>query len=86
MFYTNKKIASIIVPDSVIFIGYSGFYWCNDLTSVYYTGTAEEWAEISIDYSNTALTDATIYYYSETESTEEGNYWHYDKNGEIVVW
>ena len=29
---------------------------------------------------------ATIYYYSEAEPTTEGNFWHYDENGEIVVW
>ncbi len=28
-------------------------------------------------YSNSNLTSATRYYYSETTPTEAGNYWHY---------
>jgi hypothetical protein len=29
--------------------------------------------------------NATRYYYSETEPTEEGNFWHW-VDGEVVVW
>jgi hypothetical protein len=53
---------------------------------VYYKGTAEEWDMINIGGSNDYLTNATRYYYSETQPTAEGNWWHYDENGEIVVW
>lgn len=27
------------------------------------------------------MTDASIYYYSETEPTKTGNYWHYAEDG-----
>ena len=56
------------------------------IISVYYEGTAEEWAEISIASENYNLTNATRYYYSESQPTEEGNYWHYDENGKPVAW
>ena len=51
--------------------------WCDNMTSVYYKGTAEEWTKISIGSSNYELTDATRYYYSEEQPTAKGNYWHY---------
>ena len=35
---------------------------------------------------NNELTNATRYYYSDSQPTEEGNYWHYDENGEVTVW
>jgi hypothetical protein len=47
------------------------------LTSVYYTGTAKEWNAITAGSGNTNLTSATRYYYSESEPTTEGNWWHY---------
>jgi hypothetical protein len=55
------------------------------LTSVYYTGTAEEWNAISIDSKNTYLTSATRYYYSETLPTKAGKWWHY-VDGVPTVW
>jgi hypothetical protein len=33
------------------------------------------------------LTSATRYYYSESQPTDEGNYWHYSTDGVTpVVW
>ena len=80
------SLTEIVIPESVRSIGDSAFYNCNRLTSVYYKGTASEWSKISIGSSNAKLTNATVYYYSETKPTTTGNYWHYDENGSIVVW
>jgi hypothetical protein len=89
-FYGCKSLTSITIPDNVTSIGYQAFYNCSSLKIVYYKGTAEEWAKISIDENfsgNKYLTSATRYYYSETEPTESGNYWHYDTDGVTpVVW
>lgn len=80
-------LTNIVIPNSVKKIEAYAFYGCTSLRKVYYQGTAEEWYEISFssdeDYD---LTDATRYYYSETEPATTGNYWHYDENGEAVVW
>ena len=79
------NLTSVVIGDSVTTIGYEAFYSCSNLTSVYYNGTAEDWENITIGYKNYDLTDATRYYYSETEPIESGNYWHY-VDGEVAVW
>lgn len=66
-------------------IGEGAFNGCGSLKTVYYNGTKEDWNKIAIDLYNTNLTNATRYYYSETEPTTDGNYWHY-VNGVPTVW
>jgi hypothetical protein len=52
------------------------FYGCSGLTTVYYGGAdSAAWSKISINSSNTPLTNATRYYYSATQ--QSGNYWHW---------
>jgi hypothetical protein len=65
------------IGDSVTSIGNYAFYNCSSLKNVYYKGTASDWAKIAIGGYNSTLTDTTRYYYSETEPTTTGNYWHY---------
>jgi hypothetical protein len=63
------------------------FSGCYSLMDVYYGGTASEWSDVTFGGSNEPLmTYATIYYYSESPSVEEGNYWHYDEDGNPVAW
>ena len=85
--FTNcSSLESVVIPSTTISIGLSTFADCNSLTSVYYKGTEESWNNITIVPDYTDLFNATRYYYSETEPTEEGNYWHYDKEGNVEVW
>ncbi|MDE7406666.1 MAG: leucine-rich repeat domain-containing protein [Clostridiales bacterium] len=84
-FYGCDKLESIVLPNTITFIGESAFEECTELRYVYYTGTAEDWATIEIE--DFALPDdAVIYYFSEEEPQSAGNYWHYDGNGNPVVW
>ena len=80
------SLTSIVIGDSTTTIGKEAFINCSGLTSVYYKGEECDWSEISIDSGNSQLVKATRYYYSETQPTEEGNYWYYDENGEVAVW
>ncbi|MDE5593805.1 MAG: leucine-rich repeat protein [Clostridiales bacterium] len=85
-FYRCRSLTSLTIGNSVTNIGDDAFCGCDSLASIYYTGTTDDWTKISIGLGNTCLTEATRYYYSETQPTETGNYWHYDDNGEIVIW
>ena len=50
-------------------------------------GTASEWSKISIGSNNDELINAIIYYNSQTEPTESGNYWHFATDGKNpIVW
>ena len=56
------SLSSVEIPDSVTSIGDGAFSNCTKLRNVYYTGSKEEWAAISIGSSNYYLTSATIHY------------------------
>jgi hypothetical protein len=86
-FASCNKLQTLIIPASVQSIGDEAFLECSSLSEVYYCSNYDEWENISIGKYNDSLNSATIYYYSETEPTVEGNYWHYDKDGITpVVW
>jgi hypothetical protein len=55
-------LRSVTIPDSVTSIGDFAFSWCKKLETVYYTGTEEEWAAISIGRNNDYILNATIIY------------------------
>lgn len=66
--------------------GSNVFSDCSKLDRIYYTGTAEDWAKITISNYNDYPLNVTPYYYSETAPTSVGNYWYYNDRGEQIVW
>ena len=79
-FFCCTSLKSITIPDSVMNIGSYAFSGCTSLT-IYCEATSKPsgWSS-SWNYSN-----RPVYWYSETEPTKEGNYWHY-VNGVVTVW
>ena len=68
------KLMNLVIPESVQEIRSGAFAGCTNLV-VYAEHTKEEWDQIS-EYNND-LSNANIYYLSDTQPTTEGNYWHY---------
>lgn len=88
-FANCSGLKSVVIPSSVTSINEYTFQDCSNLEIVYYGGaTVDDWNAITIgSESNEYLTNSTIYYYSETEPTDDSNkYWHYDENNNVVVW
>ena len=51
--------------------------------NVFYEGSEEEWSNVIVEINSSYMPN--IYYYSENEKTD-GNYWHYDENGNREIW
>lgn len=80
-------LLSITIPNSITNIEMEVFSSCTLLSTVYYKGTQEQFTKIIIDSGNAPFTEAMVYFYSETEPTDNGYYWHYDIDGVTpVVW
>ena len=56
------SLTSIVIPSSVTTIGEWVFDYCTSFTTVYYTGSEEDWAKISINSDNEVLLGATVVY------------------------
>jgi len=69
-FFSRINHTSVIIPDSVAYIGDSAFYDCNILT-VKYEGSQAEWDAMSIGAYNEDLTSANIMFGFEDE--EDGS-------------
>ncbi len=90
-FCNNSSLKTIVIPVSVTDIGYQSGYTFYKVTleKIFYEGTKEQFYKINglyVSGNDTAIANATKYFYSEEAPTDtENNYWHY-VNGEIVIW
>ncbi len=87
--FKSSGLKEIVIPSSVVEIGENPFIGCDNLESIYYDGTSSEWnalvKENNADNAD-AFASATIYTYSATTPTDNGNYWFYDSNGNPIKW
>lgn len=84
-----RALQTIVLPRSLTRFYESTFEECTALQTIYYQGTESEWriliGSITTDPRTLHIDNATVYYYSETEPSADGNYWHY-VDGEPCVW
>ena len=67
-FSNRTDLTSVIIPESVTHIGNYAFGNCYNLTDVYYTGSANDWAQLFIPNENNGnyyLLNATVHYDTE---------------------
>ena len=96
IFWGCTALEEIMIPATVEFIDEAAFYNCTALETVYYEGTRAGWNNINIvgSQNNRWLTDATRYYYSDTQPSVEEylendkviDVWHFDNNNNVVMW
>ena len=84
-FYRCFSLKYIVIPESVNVIGWNAFEFCPSVEQVFYCGTESDWQNIDIYSFNEGLTSDVIYYYSETQPTEAGLFWHW-VDGVPTVW
>lgn len=96
-----ENLEVVILPASIKKVGKKAFDKCPKLTSVYYFGTEAEWQNVelvsieekkidenkneTVTVIENALTSCTVYFYSEVEPAEAGNYWHF-VDGNPTAW
>ncbi len=85
-FYVCSNLKNITIENKVTSIEFYAFWGCDSLDKIYYNGSIEDWESIEIDSGNDCLINATRYYYSNIEPSDNGHYWHYDSNGNVVEW
>lgn len=86
-FINCTLLTEIIIPKSITTLSYNTFTG-SSITKIYYKGNATEWDNLC-KKDNLRLNDGTVvYFYSETEpdETNASNLWHYDEEGNVVVW
>jgi hypothetical protein len=86
-FMFSPNLEALVIGSGVEIIEHDQLIACDNFARIYYMGTQEEWEKIDIAGrkstggvsfgANIELLKATVYFYSEEEPTEEGNYWHY---------
>lgn len=82
-----QTVLEVVIGKNVKTIGDWVFGNYKEQLEIYYKGKRSEWNEIEIsNEGNGAINDDYLYYYSETQPTSSGNYWHYDEYGNIKKW
>ena len=81
-----SSLRTVVLPSSLTTVENGAFDDCTSIKSVFFKGSEEEFDAIDFTNGNKELTDATVYFYSEEQPTEEGVYWHYDKNNSPTIW
>ena len=80
--FLTHNIKTVVLPQSLQKIHMESINSVKGPVSLYYKGTATQWQTVEYEESE----KITVYFYSEDEPTEEGNFWHYDNDGNAVIW
>ena len=81
----TKKIKTIVLPSTIKSVNFS---YNNKIETIYYKGTVEQRAQIVYGGVADGIKLAkNWYFYSETTPTDtENQYWHYDNEGNIMLY
>lgn len=83
--FLRSNITNIVLLSTNVTISSEAFLHCDKLTNVYFKGSVTDFEKLNISNGNDDFMNATRYFYSETQPTESGNYWHY-VNNTVTLW
>jgi hypothetical protein len=91
--YCPELVEIVILSDETLTLADQTFYKPNNedykpIEKVFFMGTKDtwdNWPEGEKGIKNGQLFNATIYFYSQEEPTDDGNYWIM-VNGEVIIW
>ena len=81
----GRGISYIIIPKSVVYIGNFALDNIPPIESVYYCGSKTEFESVAVGESSEQTQAKETYFYSESEPSGEGNFWHY-VDGAPTIW
>ncbi len=84
-FWSCFQAASVVIPETVTYIGPNAFANCSYLTDVYFKGTEEEWEAMEIKNGNTYLKNAVIHFNYTEPVTEASLYGDANEDGDVTV-
>lgn len=80
-----EALKTVVLPSSLEDIGKDAFYMC-PLESVFFDGTEAEFLSVSVAEGNDSILSAAVYFYSETEPTENPQkFWRFS-GGKPLPW
>ena len=90
-FYWCQRVKEVVIGSSLTKVEGLALYFemYPVLEAVYYYGTAEDWDKIDFEIYwgiHATVVQAPRYYYSAEKPETEGSWWHYDEEGNPVVW
>ncbi len=83
--FSKSSLKEIVILNNQIEIASEAFDYCENLTSIYFKGTKEEFNNIKVTEYNEKFFEANIYYYSDSKPSDDGTYWHYVDNN-VTIW
>ena len=85
-FSSCTSMQIIVLPSTLTMVEDSAFLDASSLAAVFFRGTEEQFDAMDISENNDELLNAKVYFYSESQPTESGDFWHYDKSNTPVLW
>ena len=86
-FYGCERLSEVVGLNNIRLVKSEAFEECGDRLTVYYHGGRSQWESVAVMAGNERLTsDTGVYFYSETQPDERGNYWYYDESGNPEKW
>ena len=85
------KLETLVIPSSVVGVSYDAYAVCEELSEIYFQGTAQRWKSVCSACPETD--EVTKYFYTETQPSlevylegKDATLWHYNSEDEIELW